>query len=178
MDAEPPHVDPHQLGLELPEDREAAVQLLLNGVGGSPRRGRPLSGGPQARRRRFRQLPETDAARSGGEHRARLPTRRGRPHADHRHAGGRSQHRGGEPGGEETPRRRTRDLDACCSIRSPRKVSNPSQPSGPSSIPSCTKPCWLPNPAIGRLIVTQEMRRGYTLKGRLLRAALVAVDHE
>ncbi len=35
-----------------------------------------------------------------------------------------------------------------------------------------------PEPAAGRLIVTQEMRRGYTLKGRLLRPALVAVDHE
>ncbi|MDH3259669.1 MAG: nucleotide exchange factor GrpE [Acidimicrobiia bacterium] len=35
-----------------------------------------------------------------------------------------------------------------------------------------------PEPASGRLIVTQEMRRGYTLRGRLLRAALVAVDHE
>ena len=35
-----------------------------------------------------------------------------------------------------------------------------------------------PEPGDGRLIVTQEMRRGYTLKGRLLRAALVAVDHE
>lgn len=35
-----------------------------------------------------------------------------------------------------------------------------------------------PEPGTGRLIVTQEMRRGYTLKGRLLRAALVAVDHE
>ena len=35
-----------------------------------------------------------------------------------------------------------------------------------------------PPPGEGRLIVTQEMRRGYTLKGRLLRAALVAVDHE
>ena len=35
-----------------------------------------------------------------------------------------------------------------------------------------------PPPGDGRLIVTQEMRRGYTLKGRLLRAALVAVDHE
>jgi molecular chaperone GrpE len=35
-----------------------------------------------------------------------------------------------------------------------------------------------PEPGEGRLIVTQEMRRGYTLKGRLLRAALVAVDHE
>ncbi len=35
-----------------------------------------------------------------------------------------------------------------------------------------------PQPGDGRLIVTQEMRRGYTLKSRLLRAALVAVDHE
>lgn len=35
-----------------------------------------------------------------------------------------------------------------------------------------------PQPGEGRLIVTQEMRRGYTLKSRLLRAALVAVDHE
>ncbi len=35
-----------------------------------------------------------------------------------------------------------------------------------------------PEPGEGRLIVTQEMRRGYALKGRLLRAALVAVDHE
>lgn len=35
-----------------------------------------------------------------------------------------------------------------------------------------------PEPGEGRLIVTQEMRCGYTLKGRLLRAALVAVDHE
>lgn len=35
-----------------------------------------------------------------------------------------------------------------------------------------------PEPGDGRLIVTQEMRRGYTLNGRLLRAALVAVDHE
>jgi molecular chaperone GrpE len=35
-----------------------------------------------------------------------------------------------------------------------------------------------PEPGNGRLIVTQEMRRGYMLRGRLLRAALVAVDHE
>ena len=35
-----------------------------------------------------------------------------------------------------------------------------------------------PEPGAGRLIVSHEMRRGYTLKGRLLRAALVAVDHE
>ncbi len=35
-----------------------------------------------------------------------------------------------------------------------------------------------PGSGEGSLFVTQEMRRGYTLKGRLLRAALVAVDHE
>jgi len=35
-----------------------------------------------------------------------------------------------------------------------------------------------PEPGDARLIVTQEMRRGYALQGRLLRAALVAVDHE
>jgi molecular chaperone GrpE len=35
-----------------------------------------------------------------------------------------------------------------------------------------------PPPGDGRLVVTQEMRRGYTLRSRLLRAALVAVDHE
>ncbi len=35
-----------------------------------------------------------------------------------------------------------------------------------------------PESGEGPLFVTQEMRRGYTLKGRLLRAALVAVDHE
>jgi molecular chaperone GrpE len=35
-----------------------------------------------------------------------------------------------------------------------------------------------PEPGEGRLIVSHEMRRGYTLQGRLLRAALVAVDHE
>ncbi len=30
----------------------------------------------------------------------------------------------------------------------------------------------------GRLVVSEELRRGYTLKGRLVRPALVAVDHE
>jgi molecular chaperone GrpE len=30
----------------------------------------------------------------------------------------------------------------------------------------------------GPLVVTEEMRRGYTLKGKLVRAALVAVGHE
>lgn len=30
----------------------------------------------------------------------------------------------------------------------------------------------------GRLMVSEELRRGYTLKGRLVRPALVAVDHE
>lgn len=35
-----------------------------------------------------------------------------------------------------------------------------------------------PSEGEGALIVTTEMRRGYTLHGRVLRAALVAVDHE
>jgi molecular chaperone GrpE len=35
-----------------------------------------------------------------------------------------------------------------------------------------------PSEGEGTLIVTTEMRRGYTLHGRVLRAALVAVDHE
>jgi len=35
-----------------------------------------------------------------------------------------------------------------------------------------------PSAGEGALIVTTEMRRGYTLHGRVLRAALVAVDHE
>jgi molecular chaperone GrpE len=35
-----------------------------------------------------------------------------------------------------------------------------------------------PSEGQGTLIVTTEMRRGYTLHGRVLRAALVAVDHE
>jgi molecular chaperone GrpE len=35
-----------------------------------------------------------------------------------------------------------------------------------------------PSEGEGALIVTMEMRRGYTLHGRVLRAALVAVDHE
>jgi molecular chaperone GrpE len=35
-----------------------------------------------------------------------------------------------------------------------------------------------PSEGEGTLIVTSEMRRGYTLHGRVLRAALVAVDHE
>jgi molecular chaperone GrpE (heat shock protein) len=30
----------------------------------------------------------------------------------------------------------------------------------------------------GRLVVTEELRRGYRLKGRLVRPALVAVDYE
>lgn len=35
-----------------------------------------------------------------------------------------------------------------------------------------------PQEGEGHLVVAQELRRGYLLKGRVLRAALVAVDHE
>ncbi len=35
-----------------------------------------------------------------------------------------------------------------------------------------------PQEGQGHLVVAQELRRGYLLKGRVLRAALVAVDHE
>ena len=35
-----------------------------------------------------------------------------------------------------------------------------------------------PGPGEGRLMVTEELRRGYRLRGRVIRAALVAVAHE
>lgn len=35
-----------------------------------------------------------------------------------------------------------------------------------------------PEPGDGTLVVTQELRRGYSLHGKVIRAALVAVDHE
>lgn len=35
-----------------------------------------------------------------------------------------------------------------------------------------------PSDGTGRLVVSEELRRGYTLKGRLVRPALVALEHE
>ena len=35
-----------------------------------------------------------------------------------------------------------------------------------------------PGPGEGRLVVTEELRRGYKLRGRVIRAALVTVEHE
>jgi len=44
--------------------------------------------------------------------------------------------------------------------------------------PSVHEAAIAPSEGEGTLVVTTEMRRGYTLHGRVLRAALVAVDHE
>lgn len=49
---------------------------------------------------------------------------------------------------------------------------------GESFDPEIHEAVTSPGPGEGRLVVSQELRRGYKLRGRVIRAALVAVEHE
>jgi molecular chaperone GrpE len=177
VDAEPPHVDPHQLGLELPQDREAAVQLLLKELAEAREEAglyladlkRVAADFDNFRKRMLRDQAENIERASQRVVVGLMPT------IDTLEAALSTE--------AETPAEKklldgvrgtlTLLLDTLA-----KEGLEPIPTVGAGFNPELHEAVLAPEPGDGRLIVTQEMRRGYTLKGRLLRAALVAVDHE
>lgn len=175
--AESPLVDPHALGLELPEDREAAVQLLLAELTGAREEAglyladlqRVAADFDNFRKRMLRDQAENIERASQRVVIGLMPT------IDTLEAALITE--------AETPAEK-KLLDGVRGtlnllLDTLAKEGLEAVPTvGAEFNPELHEAVLAPEPGNGRLIVTQEMRRGYTLKGRLLRAALVAVDHE
>ena len=177
VDSEPPLVDPHTLGLELPEDGEAAVQLLLTELAAAREEAglyladlqRVAADFDNFRKRMLRDQAENIERASQRVVVGLMPT------IDTLEAALSTE--------AETPAEKklldgvrgtlTLFLDTLA-----KEGLEPIPTVGTEFNPELHEAVLAPEPGDGRLIVTQEMRRGYTLKGRLLRAALVAVDHE
>lgn len=177
VDAEPPPIDPHAQGLELPEDREAAIQLLLTELAGAREEAglyltdlqRVAADFDNFRKRMLRDQAENIERASQRVVVGLMPT------IDTLEAALATD--------AETPAEKklldgvrgtlTLLLDTLA-----KEGLEPIPTVGSEFNPELHEAVLAPEPGEGRLIVTQEMRRGYTLKGRLLRAALVAVDHE
>lgn len=177
VDAEPPLIDPHAQGLELPEDREAAIQLLLTELAGAREEAglyltdlqRVAADFDNFRKRMLRDQAENIERASQRVVVGLMPT------IDTLEAALATD--------AETPAEKklldgvrgtlTLLLDTLA-----KEGLEPIPTVGSEFNPELHEAVLAPEPGEGRLIVTQEMRRGYTLKGRLLRAALVAVDHE
>jgi molecular chaperone GrpE (heat shock protein) len=175
--AEPPLIDPHALGLELPEDHEAAMQLLLTELAGAREEAglyltdlqRVAADFDNFRKRMLRDQAENIERASQRVVVGLMPT------IDTMEAALATD--------AETPAERklldgmrgtlTLLLDTLA-----KEGLEPIPAVGSEFNPELHEAVLAPEPGEGRLMVTQEMRRGYTLKGRLLRAALVAVDHE
>lgn len=177
FEAEPPLIDPHVLGLELPEDREAAVQLLLTELTGAREEAglyladlqRVAADFDNFRKRMLRDQAENIERASQRVVIGLMPT------IDTLEAALITE--------AETPAEK-KLLDGVRGtlnllLDTLAKEGLEAVPTvGSEFNPEVHEAVLAPEPGNGRLIVTQEMRRGYTLKGRLLRAALVAVDHE
>ncbi len=177
IDADPPLIDPHALGLELPDDREAALQLVLNELAGAREEAglylsdlqRVAADFDNFRKRMLRDQAENIERASQRVVVGLMPT------IDTLEAALATD--------AETPAEK-KLLDGVRGTLN--LLLDTLAKEGLEVIPTVGSPfdpelheaVLAPEPGDGRLIVTQEMRRGYTLKGRLLRAALVAVDHE
>lgn len=177
VEAEPPLINPHALGLELPEDSEAAIQLLLTELAGAREEAglyltdlqRVAADFDNFRKRMLRDQAENIERASQRVVVGLMPT------IDTLEAALATD--------AETPAEKklldgvrgtlTLLLDTLA-----KEGLEPIPTVGSEFNPELHEAVLAPEPGEGRLIVTQEMRRGYTLKGRLLRAALVAVDHE
>lgn len=177
FEAGPPLIDPHVLGLELPEDREAAVQLLLTELTGAREEAglyladlqRVAADFDNFRKRMLRDQAENIERASQRVVIGLMPT------IDTLEAALITE--------AETPAEK-KLLDGVRGtlnllLDTLAKEGLEAVPTvGSEFNPELHEAVLAPEPDNGRLIVTQEMRRGYTLKGRLLRAALVAVDYE
>lgn len=177
LEAEPPLIDPHALGLELPQDREAAVQLLLTELAGAREEAglyladlqRVAADFDNFRKRMLRDQAENIERASQRVVIGLMPT------IDTLEAALTTE--------AETPAEK-KLLDGVRSTLNllldtlAREGLEAVPTVGAEFNPELHEAVLAPEPGNGRLIVTQEMRRGYTLRGRLLRAALVAVDHE
>ena len=177
VDDERSPVDPHALGLELPEDREAAIQLLLAELAEAREEAglyladlqRVAAEFDNFRKRMLRDQADNIERASQRVVVGLMPT------IDTLEAALTTE--------AETPAEKKLldgvrgTLDLLLDTLS--KEGLETIPTvGAGFDPEVHEAVLAPEPGNGRLIVTQEMRRGYTLKGRLLRAALVAVDHE
>jgi molecular chaperone GrpE len=175
--AESSPIDPHALGLELPEDGEAAVQLLLAELADAREEAGSLLADLQRlaadfdnfRKRMLRDQAENMARASERVVVGLMPT------IDTLEAALTTE--------AETPSEK-KLLDGVRGTLNllldtlAKEGLQAIATVGSEFDPELHEAVLAPEPGQGRLIVTQEMRRGYTLKGRLLRAALVAVDHE
>ncbi len=176
-DAEPPNVDPHQLGLELPEDREAAVQLLLMELAEAREEAglyladlqRVAADFDNFRKRMLRDQAENIERASQRVVVGLMPT------IDTLEAALSTE---AESPAEKKLLDGVRGTLMLLLDTLAKEGLEPVPTVGAEFNPELHEAVLAPEPGDGRLIVTQEMRRGYTLKGRLLRAALVAVDHE
>jgi molecular chaperone GrpE len=170
-------IDPHTLGLELPDDPEAAIQLLLNELNEARQEAglyladlqRVAADFDNFRKRMLRDQADNIERASQRVVIGLMPT------LDTLEAAVITE--------AETPAEK-KLLDGVRStldllLDTLNKEGLETIPTvGSAFDPEVHEAVLAPEPGNGRLIVTQEMRRGYTLKGRLLRAALVAVDHE
>jgi len=177
IDADPALIDPHALGLELPDDREAALQLVLNELADAREEAglylsdlqRVAAEFDNFRKRMLRDQAENIERASQRVVVGLMPT------IDTLEAALATD--------AETPAEK-KLLDGVRGtlnllLETLAKEGLEAIPAvGCEFDPELHEAVLAPEPGDGRLIVTQEMRRGYTLKGRLLRAALVAVDHE
>jgi molecular chaperone GrpE len=175
--AERPLIDPHTLGLELPESREAAIQLLLTELADAREEAgsyltdlqRVAAEFDNFRKRMLRDQAENIERASQRVVVGLMPT------IDTLEAALATD--------AETPAEK-KLLDGVRGtlnllLDTLAKEGLEAIPTvGSEFDPELHEAVLAPEPGEGRLIVTQEMRRGYALKGRLLRAALVAVDHE
>jgi len=170
-------IDPRDLGLELPEDPSQAVQVLLRTVAALQQEAgtylndlqRVAADFDNYRKRMLREQAQNI------ERAAERVTKNLLPVLDSLDAALAT-----EPGSPAEERllegvRSTRDL-LLDILRNEGLEPIPSV--GVPFDPESHEAAIAPSEGEGRLVVTKEMRRGYTLHGRVIRAALVAVDHE
>ena len=177
VDDEPGLIDPHSVGLELPDDPEGAIQLLLQELVAAREEAgsyladlqRVAADFENFRKRMLRDQAENIERASQRVVMGLMPT------LDTLQAALTTD--------ADTPAekklldgvRNTLDLLLDTLAREGLEII---PTVGSEFNPEIHEAVLAPEPGDARLIVSQEMRRGYTLRGRLLRAALVAVDHE
>lgn len=173
----PAEVDPHSLGIELPDDPAAAVQMLLRELAESREEAGSYLGDLQRvaadfenfRKRMLRDQAENVERASERVVAGLLPV------VDTLDAALATEVESEAERKMWEGVRGTRDLLLDTLAKEGLEVV---PTVGTDFDPTIHEAVLAPEETTGALVVTQEMRRGYTLKGRLLRAALVAVDHE
>ncbi|NIA25782.1 MAG: nucleotide exchange factor GrpE [Gammaproteobacteria bacterium] len=170
-------IDPRDLGLELPEDPSQAIQVLLRTVAALRQEAgsylddlqRLAADFDNYRKRMLREQAQNI------ERAAERVTRNLLPVLDSLDAALAAEP--SSPADEKL-------LDGIRSTRSllldilRREGLEPIPSVGMPFDPELHEAASAPPEDEGTLVVTKEMRRGYTLHGRVIRAALVAVDHE